>query len=45
MNQNQAKSNSKDCSFGNWDFFVKSQAGRKDLRFLKLHALGVYIYN
>ena len=40
MSQNQAKSNYKDCSFGNWDSFVKgtrlsvlilakSQAGRK----------------
>jgi len=40
MSQNQAKSNYKDCSFGNGDFFVKgtrlsvlilakSQAGRK----------------
>ena len=36
MSQNQAKSNYKDCSFGNWDSYVKgvlilakSQAGRK----------------
>ena len=40
MSQNQVKTNYKDCSFGNWDSFVKgtrlcvlilakSQAGRK----------------
>ena len=55
MSQNQAKSNYKDCSFGNWDSFVKgtrlsvlilakSQAGRK-FEVLEAACLGsIYIY-
>ena len=56
MSQNQAKSNYKDCSFGNWDSFVKgtrlsvlilakSQAGRK-FEVLKAACLvSIYIYS